>query len=229
MARNTELDRYLPPSPRVLDIGGSSGVLAEFIRDEYNAEVVIVEPNAVEADAARAKGFEVYTEVLETANLNPASFDLVVMLRTVDHLIDASAAFAKIRRILRPGGIFLVDGVDYFRRADKVGDAVKPLKIDHCYYFSPETLALMMRKNGLPCLISDLAGESASMVNLAQAGEPEDIAVKGLEMLPGCETRFHEWEQLANRSRRKVIPGHITRSMLAESRWLGHKIFKGTK
>lgn len=229
MARITELDRYLPPSPRVLDIGGSSGVLADFIRDEYNAEVVIVEPNAVEAEAARTKGFEVHTEVLETANLDPASFNLVVMLRTVDHLIDVSAAFAKIRQILKPGGIFLVDGVDYFRRMASMGDTVKPLKIDHCYYFSPETLNLMMRKNGLPCLISDLAGQSASMVNLAQAGQPEEVSAKGLEMLPGCELRFHEWEQLANRSRQRVMPGYPTRSMLAELRWLGRRIFKGTK
>jgi len=226
MAKATELDRYLPKSPRVLDIGGGTGVLAESLRDEYNADVMIVEPNADEAKQARAKGFDVLTDVFETANLDPASFDLVVMMRTVDHLIDASATFTKISQTLRAGGVFLVDGADYFRRMAHLHDAVKPLKIDHCYYFSVETLTMMMRKNGLSTLITDLVVLPGEIVNLAQAGEPEEMTVEGLEMLPGGEVRFHEWEDLANRPGIGIRPGAFTRSILAELRWLGRKVVK---
>jgi len=226
MARTTGLDRVLPGSPRVMDIGGGSGALAEFIQDEYGGRVTIVEPNAGEAEEAVKKGFDVVVDVFENATFDPASFDLVVMVRTVDHLIDANETFAKIRRVLKPGGHMLVDGADYFRRMAYLRDPVKPLKIDHCYYFSPESLTLMMLKNGLLPVVSDVTVLPGEIVNLAQAGAPMDIAVDGLETLPGAERRYFEWEQLADRPGFVPKPGYIFRSLYGDLGWLTSKFGK---
>jgi SAM-dependent methyltransferase len=224
MAQATTLAHYLPASPRVVDIGGGDGFLAEYLRDQYGAEVVIVEPNAREAQEAVAKGFDVVVDVFENSHLEPASFDLVVMLRTVDHLIHASETLDKVRRILRPQGVVLVDGVDYYRRMALCGDAVKPLKIDHCYYFSPETLPMLMRKCGLLPMITDVTAISGQVVVLAQAGAPVEISNDGFERFLGAEFRYHEWEQLANRPGFVPRPGTFSRSVQTELAWLKNKI-----
>lgn len=226
MGRTTGLDRVLPRAPRVMDIGGGSGVLAEFIRDEYGGKVTVVEPNAGEAEEAIAKGFEVFVDVFENVPFDPATFDLIVMVRTVDHLIDANETFAKIRRVLKPGGHMLVDGADYFRRMAYLRDPVKPLKIDHCYYFSPESLTLMMRKNGLHPVVSDVTVLPGEIVNLAQAGQPLDVSVEGLETLPGAEHRYFEWEELADRPGFVAKPGYLLRSLYGDLGWLKSKVGK---
>jgi SAM-dependent methyltransferase len=224
MAQATALAHYLPASPRVVDIGGGDGFLAEYLRDQYGAEVVIVEPNAREAQEAVAKGFDVIVDVFEHGHLEPASFDLVVMLRTVDHLMHASETLAKVRRILKPRGVMLIDGVDYYRRMAFCGDPTQPLKIDHCYYFSPETLPVLMKKCGLPPMISDVTVLPGQVVVLAQAGEPTDISNDGFECLLGAEYRYYEWERLANRPGFVSKPGDFTRALQAELVWLKHKI-----
>jgi ubiquinone/menaquinone biosynthesis C-methylase UbiE len=224
MAQATALAHYLPASPRVVDIGGGDGFLAEYLRDQYGAEVVIVEPNAREAQEAVDKGFEVIVDVFENCHLDPASYDLVVMLRTVDHLIHASETLAKVRHILRPQGVMLVDGVDYYRRMALCGDATKPLKIDHCYYFSPETLPMLMRKSGLLPIISDVVAIPGQVVVLAQAGAPMDISNDGFERFLGADYRYYEWERLVNRPSFVPRPGHFTRALQTELTWLKNQI-----
>lgn len=224
MAQATGLEQALPSSPRVMDIGGGTGVLAEFIRDAYGGEVTIVEPNAREAEEAVAKGFEVVVDVFENAAFEPDSFDLIIMIRTVDHLIDANETFTKIRQALKPGGYFLADGADYFRRMAFQQSAVTPLKIDHCYYFSPETLPLMLRKNGLHAVICDVTVLPGEIVNLARAGEPEDVSVSGLEVLSGAQHRYFEWERLADRPGFVPTPGYVVRSISGDLAWLKSKV-----
>ncbi len=223
-AEVTGLTRYLPTSPRVVDIGGGNGFLGAYIRDEYGADVVIVEPNAGEAHQAAANGFEIVADVFENSDLEPASFDLVVMMRTVDHLIDASHTFNLVRHILKPSGVMLVDAVDYFRRMSYCQSAIEPLKIDHCYYFSPETLTLLMKKCGLHPLVSDVAVFPGQIVNLAKIGEPQDFSGNGFELYPGAEYRYYEWEQLANRPHFSTKPGYIFRTLQSDLRWFKNKV-----
>lgn len=220
----TDLARYLPKSPRVVDIGGGNGFLGKYIRDAYNAEVVIVEPNAGEAQEAAANGFEVVIDVFENADLEPDSVDLVVMMRTVDHLINASQTFNMVRHILKPNGVMLLDGVDYFRRMAYYRDAIEPLKIDHCYYFSPETLTLLMKKCGLHSIVSDVSVFPGQIVNLAKAGEPQDFPCNGFELYPGAEYRYYEWEQLANRPSFSTKPGYLFRTLQSDLRWFKNKM-----
>lgn len=219
LARAVQLEAILPAKPRILEIGGGVGDAASYMRDQYDADVVIVEPNKSEAEEAEKRGFVVIADVFENAHFEIADFDLVVMLRTVDHLIDAIAAFEKMRRLLKEKkGWVLLDGVDYFRRMWILKDAIKPLKIDHCYYFSPETLPAMMAKCALHPKVVDVA--TGQVVVLAQCGE------EGVEpdMVGFGQYRFWEWERLANRPRMLPPEGVLTRYIRAETRWLWRRL-----
>lgn len=214
MVGATGLHAALPPAPRVLEIGGGKGDLAAYIQGQYGAEVVIVEPNGREAQEAARRGFEVHPRVFEECCLPEASFDLVVLMRTVDHLIDASLTFRLIRQLLKPGGKVLLDGVDYFRRMAYRGDAVAPLKIDHCYYFSPETLPALMQRCGLQPLVTDVVAVPGQIIVLAEAGEGEPDEAPWV----GGEARYLEWERLANRP--QAAPPPLART----ARWLGSRL-----
>jgi len=224
MVCTTALDPYLPKSPRILDIGGGNGVLAEFMRDEFGGEVTVVEPNGAEAEEAARKGFDVVCDVFENATFDPATFDLILMIRTVDHLIHASGTFTKIRQALKPGGYLLVDSVDYFRRMAYLRDPVAPLKIDHCYYFSPESLTMLMRKNGLHPVVSDTTVLPGQIVNLVRVGEPDAISIEGVQTLPEAAYRYFEWEQLANRPNFMTKPGYLVRTVYSDLGWLTSKL-----
>ena len=222
MVQATGLNGVLRPVPRVLEIGGGKGELAAYIREQYRAEVVVVEPNAREAEQAAARGFEVYTQVFEECHFEASSFDLVVLMRTVDHLIDASRTFKLIRQLLKPGGKVLLDGVDYFRRMAFRRDAVAPLKIDHCYYFSPETLPGLLQRCGLQPLVTDLVtipGQIVVLAQVAEGGVDEAIWING-------ENRYLEWERLANRPMPLTQSVLLARTVRSELSWLHNKIRK---
>ncbi len=222
MEQATDLRHRLPRGGRVLELGGGEGWLAEYLRDQYAAQVTIVEPNAHEAERAAAKGFEVHPRVFEECRFDEASFDLVVLMRTVDHLIDASLTFERLRCLLKPGGLVILDGVDYFRRMAVRRSAIAPLKIDHCYYFSPETLPALLQRAGLQPLVTDLVAIPGQIVVLAQCAE---APINGRVWLSG-EQRYLEWERLANRPVPVTQSPPLAHVMRSELSWLGSRVRK---
>jgi 2-polyprenyl-3-methyl-5-hydroxy-6-metoxy-1,4-benzoquinol methylase len=196
-----QLRTLLPSRPRILEIGGGVGIAAEALRNNLSASVVIVDPNEAEAEIAAKKGFTVVNDVLENVDLESDCFDLVIMLRTVDHLVDCAVSFQKIHSLLKPDGRVLLDGVDYYKKMSTHLSAVKFLKIDHCYYFSPFTLVAMLNKHGLPSLMVDLK-TSDQIVVLSERGKPESEMTELPEQIfwEGPR-RYAEWEQIERRPR----------------------------
>jgi 2-polyprenyl-3-methyl-5-hydroxy-6-metoxy-1,4-benzoquinol methylase len=91
---------------RVLDVGCSSGYLAEPLAARGNTIV------GIELDADAAREAQAYcervlvgdVETMDLSQLEPASFDVVLCGDVVEHLRDPVAALARLRPLLRPGG-----------------------------------------------------------------------------------------------------------------------------
>lgn len=97
---------------RLLDLGAGFGRLL----DEYGRyeRITLVDASPVMLAAARerAAGDPRIETVLATASNLPfpdASFDVVVAVRLLVHLADPSPVFREVRRVLRPGGRFIVE------------------------------------------------------------------------------------------------------------------------
>lgn len=170
------LDHLMPMSPNVLEIGGGVGDVAQIFRDRFDAMVTIVEPNLSEAEVAESKGFEVIPKTIENSvdSLQKNSFDVVVILRTVDHFSDASVAFAHIRQLMKDDAVLLLDGVDLYKKALNSGLLTKHLKIDHCYNFSTLNLCALLDKHGLTPQTID-HGSSDHIVVMARAKKPRAL------------------------------------------------------
>ena len=90
---------------RVLDVGTSSGYLAQPLAERGNV-VVGLELDAMAARAAEAFCEQVLVGDVETMELplEPGSFDVVLLGDVIEHLRDPVAALARLRPLLRPGG-----------------------------------------------------------------------------------------------------------------------------
>jgi len=90
---------------RILDLGCWVGfLLSEAERRGW--EGVGVEPSAFASEYAREQlGLDVRTADLFTAELEPGSFDAVVLGDVIEHLVDPSDALDRISALLKPGGV----------------------------------------------------------------------------------------------------------------------------
>lgn len=93
---------------RMLDVGCGTGdfLLAARARGWHVAGVE-VSPDA--AEVARRRDLAVSVGTLGEAALPEASFDCVVLLDVIEHLPGPVAELREIRRILRPGGVVVVE------------------------------------------------------------------------------------------------------------------------
>ncbi len=86
-----------------------------------------VEPSRAMAELARRKGIEVVAAVAERLPYKDGEIDFALMVTTVCFLDDINLAFNEVKRVLRPGGSFIIGFVDresplgreYGKRRDK--------------------------------------------------------------------------------------------------------------
>ena len=84
---------------------------------------VDVEPEAVEYARGRYKhaGLEYRTGDAQSIDLPDNSFDVVVSFETIEHLPDYVAYLREVRRVLRPGGVFLLSTPNRLRESPGCG------------------------------------------------------------------------------------------------------------
>lgn len=112
------LRRWLPSPPAlVLDVGGASGVHAEWLAaDGYDVELIDPVPLHVE-QAGRIAGVRAREGDARSLDLADASADAVLLLGPLYHLPDSAdraLALAEAARVVRPGGLVAVATISRF-------------------------------------------------------------------------------------------------------------------
>jgi len=125
----------------MLDIGGSSGVVAWGVAKAFGCEGAILEPSQDEAQRALARGLRVMLGTIEDYEPDGERFDLVLLCQTIDHLLDISGSLRTIHALLEDDGLFFVDVVTSGVR-----------KIDHPFYLSRETATAFFEGAGFKVL-----------------------------------------------------------------------------
>jgi SAM-dependent methyltransferase len=105
----------IAPGGSVLEIGPGRGEFAELCLErklEYHA----VEPNAGLAESLRSRGVNVVCAKVPPLPALDRKFDLAVMVNVMEHMNGLEQALGiscQIRRVLNPGGKFLIHCPDY--------------------------------------------------------------------------------------------------------------------
>jgi SAM-dependent methyltransferase len=92
---------HLPPPPaRVLEVGCGRGDLARALAAAGH-DVTAIDPDAPEGPLFRRVTLEDFAE--------PGPFDAAVASRSLHHVADLAIALDKVARLLRPGGVLVLD------------------------------------------------------------------------------------------------------------------------
>ena len=97
---------YVSRAANVLDLGCGRGGVTEVIWQDVRLAAG-VDPDLASLEEHRAAGMPVVRAVGENLPFAADSFDLVVAVWVLEHLVDPLTAFIEVRRVLRPHGHFV--------------------------------------------------------------------------------------------------------------------------
>ena len=161
----------------MLDIGGSTGVIAHHFAREFGVHGTVIDPAPPEVEEARRAGLETVTGLVERHDFSARQFDLVIICQTIDHLLDIAGVLARVRDLLPAHGLLFVDIVDFraaYLRNWSVEDAVK---IDHPFYLTESTMATYLARAGFDVLRSSYAGDHLHIGYVCRPSEPRSDAM----------------------------------------------------
>lgn len=92
---------------RGLDVGcGRGDLAAQLVGRGWT--MAGVEPSPAACAAARARGVDARTGTLDTVELEPGAYDLIVFQHSLEHTLDPRGHLERVRAALAPGGIVVV-------------------------------------------------------------------------------------------------------------------------
>lgn len=131
--------RLLSSPLTILDVGGSTGVVAGVMATRFDARATVLDPAADELAVARAAGMETVAGFAEDFEPAGRCWDLVLLCQTVDHLLDVRGTLCAMRRMTTEHGYAFVDVVDVDLALGRTGGIEAVVKIDHPYYLTRST------------------------------------------------------------------------------------------
>ena len=179
----------------MLDIGGSTGVVASYFAQTFGLAGTLIDPAPLEVQEARAFGLETMTGLVEEYDFGDRRFDLVVICQTVDHLLDVAGTLRRVRDLLTPNGYLFIDIVDFraaYLRNWSVEDATK---IDHPYYLTQETITAYLRRAGFESMRHAYAADHLHVSYLCRPTQPSPAA---LPDVAGVAEMFREIRYVQN-------------------------------
>lgn len=103
------LHRYARPPGRLLDLGCGDGTVLYLARRD-GWEVLGVELFPEQTALVRERlGLDVVTSDIMSYDVGPIPYDVVVLTHVLEHLPDPLAAMEKIRGLLKPGGVGVLE------------------------------------------------------------------------------------------------------------------------
>jgi ubiquinone/menaquinone biosynthesis C-methylase UbiE len=137
----------LAPQHNVLDAGGGTGRIAQILR-EYVRQVVVADISMGMLREASTKEHllqvNTYTENLPFAT---ESFDRVVMVDTLHHVVNHKMTADELWRVLKPGGWIVIEEPDIRTSAVKLLALGEKLFLMRSHFLTPACIAGLFSSN----------------------------------------------------------------------------------
>jgi 2-polyprenyl-3-methyl-5-hydroxy-6-metoxy-1,4-benzoquinol methylase len=163
------LNKRFPGRGNLLEIGSGYGyLLSAFERDGWSVKGV--DPDYFACDVARENNkVDVFSGILQDMDLPEESMDVVIMNHVIEHIPDPLALISDIRKILRPGGVLVMETPCYDTLMFKLlGRRERSLSCDgHIYFFTTASLKALSEAAGFRQLKTSRVGRSLTFNRLA--------------------------------------------------------------
>ena len=154
----------------LLDIGGSTGVVAHHFAREFGLQGTLIDPAPLEVERAERLGLETVTGLVEEHDFGQRRFDVVIICQTVDHLLDVAGTLTRVRQLLSDDGLLFIDIVDFRAAYLRNWSVEEAIKIDHPYYLTEPTMCAYLRSAGFDVLRSDYAADHLHVSYVCRPG-----------------------------------------------------------
>jgi SAM-dependent methyltransferase len=161
----------------MLDIGGSTGVVASHFANAFGLGATLIDPAPLEIAQAKRFGIETITGLVEEYDFGGRQFDLVLICQTVDHLLDIAGTLKKVRELLTPHGLVFIDIVDFRAAYLRNWSVDEAIKIDHPFYLTEQTMPVYLRRAGFDVLRTDYAADHLHVSYICRGADPDRSAL----------------------------------------------------
>jgi SAM-dependent methyltransferase len=158
----------------LLDIGGSTGIVAKHFVDRFDLQAKVLDPSAKELDEAQNLGLGTIQGFFEQTDFGDQKFDLILLCQTIDHLSDIGATLDKVYSCLSKEGVFFVDIVDFRAAYLRHWDISEAIKIDHPYYLTQESVEAFLERKGFVIFRKGYAADHLHVNYACGLGTPKN-------------------------------------------------------
>lgn len=146
----------LPTDGSLLDAGGGTGRVSLSLKDHVG-QLIISDLSRSMISEAQTKGHDQLVQTSVTENPFPNEhFDRIIVIDALHHFPNQAKTVKELVRILKPGGILLIEEPDINRIAAKLVAIVEKLAMMGSHIHSPTEIKAMIEVNGIKArIISD--------------------------------------------------------------------------
>ena len=143
------IEKLKPAKGRLLDVGTAGGAFPG-VAARRGWQVLGCEPNRWMAEwGSDHYGIEIKAGTIFDLSIPDSEFDVVTLWDVLEHTPDPMAVLQECRRILKPGGLLVVNYPDVQSLVARLmGRKWVFLLSVHLYYFTPPTIKAMLEKVG---------------------------------------------------------------------------------
>jgi demethylmenaquinone methyltransferase/2-methoxy-6-polyprenyl-1,4-benzoquinol methylase len=132
-----------PPDGAILDAGGGTGRVAQFLGGRSRL-IVVADPSQKMLLYARAKdSLRCVRSPGETLPFPPGSFNRVTIVDALHHVADQRATAAELWRVLKPGGRLVIEEPDFRTFSVKLIALGETLLLMGSRFLTPEKIAAL--------------------------------------------------------------------------------------
>lgn len=163
---------FISEASKCLEIGCGWGTLAKVIKDKFNCEIDVVEPSKLAAKVAKEhfglSAFQGNFNSFIVQGHNNKKYNFIYSYHVFEHIAEPNIFLEKVKGILEPGGRLLL-ALPNTLNPEQPSERL--FHIDHCFYYTPRTIELMLEKNGFKVL--KLWRCLVDMKVVCEIGEPD--------------------------------------------------------
>lgn len=130
----------LPVKGRLLDIGGGTGRVASAVRDLVD-EVIIADISIGMLRRAHLSTLQPVCGTSESLPFPSDSFERVILVDAMHHVMDQHATAQEMLRVLRPGGLLIIEEPDIRTFAVKLIALAEKLLFMRSHFLTPAQIA----------------------------------------------------------------------------------------